>query len=207
VVLDASLIDFDRAIALPLNKNYRLDLARLCSHFRTNNYRKRISMIRHGPVLVDEIAGQAAFVPPHARHLGCLLEDLYGHMRAMESCRGGPALAVAFHAMSHFLAIHPLTDGNGRAARALFIRLCLRGDIPVAVSSLLLSLLHAKYLGVFYSALMKYCLTGDFLGLERILRVSIEETIKLLSQPDFNKRLLADAGVHNTFIGLSRFMY
>lgn len=180
-LLNISLADFARAIRLPIASSYRADTAKVSSQFRTNAYRQKASVLRRETVLVDEVEGLAAYVPPSANHIDRLLTDLYQRVNLVREGDHRVTLVIALLLTCQWLAVHPLTDGNGRTGRALFIRLCKRGGIQPSYAALLLSVWHAKYRGVFHTSLMAYCLAGDFSGLEALLPLCIVEVNRCIS--------------------------
>ncbi|TBR36721.1 MULTISPECIES: Fic family protein [Dyella] len=173
--MTTGLADFSRAIRLPISASHRVDLGKLASQFRSNKFRKKESVVRVGAVVVEGLEGQLAYVPPHPKHFDRLLGDLYEAIRSLEPKSMDAVAPVAFLIMCQFMAIHPLTDGNGRAARAMFIRLCRIGGLDAASAALILSIVLTRYRAAYYSSLMSYCLSGDFSGLEAILLSSIRD--------------------------------
>lgn len=71
----------------------------------------------------------AAFVPPPARMLGPLLEDLCAFCSRDDL---SPMLRAAV-AHAQFETLHPFVDGNGRAGRVLIGELLCRGGLAQAV--------------------------------------------------------------------------
>lgn len=214
-VVKTSVVDFKRAIRLPISTSYRADLSKVCSQFRSNPYRLHGSVIRRGPVLVDEVEGQAAYIPPHTDHVDRLLTDLYDNLRVTRPVGCGAVMKFSLLMMCHLLAIHPLTDGNGRTARALFIRSATRCGVQAEYAALVLSIMHAKYHVVFHSSLMSYCLAGDFAGLCEVLRSSMEEARRLLANDlcalsadiSSGSRQGEDINSISAFVHLSKLIY
>jgi Fic family protein len=81
---------------------------------------------------------QAAFVPPHHRHLPELIEDLVEFIARDDI----PVLAHVSLAHAQFETIHPFPDGNGRTGRALVHaqlrnkRLTRRVTVPISAGLL-----------------------------------------------------------------------
>lgn len=168
------LRSFHSAVGLRISSSASADIHKVASCFETNDYRTKVVALRKDLVYVDRVNGVTSYVPPPAEHVSNLIKDLYGMIaRKVSGCTA--ALALAFYGMCHFIAIHPLDDGNGRLARALFIRLCTRGGISVWMSGAIIALLHVKHATLFYPALMKYCLSGDMSMLADLLALSIGE--------------------------------
>ena len=155
----ACLRDFNRAIGLRFGNSASSDVLKIASCFETNTYRKNVSSLRAHMVTVDEIGRVASYIPPPPKYVPALLKDLYKTL-LQPAGDANSSMALALYAMCHFIAIHPLGDGNGRSGRALFIRICTKGGIPVCVSATVIALLHTKYLNLFHSSLMRYCLSG-----------------------------------------------
>jgi len=168
------LRSFHSAVSLRISDSGIADIHKVASCFETNGYRTKTVTLRKNLVYVDRINGVTSYVPPPATHVSGLIKDLYGVIsRRVDG--DNAALALAFYGMCHFIAIHPLDDGNGRLGRALFIRLCAKGGISVQVSGAIIALLHVKHATLFYPALMKYCLSGDMRMLTDLLTMSIRE--------------------------------
>lgn len=152
--------DFRRAASLRFSDSYSYDVLKLASCFGANAYRRNAVRLRDRMVTVDEVAGFVSYIPPPPKYVPALLKDLYKMVhRPIGEAKA--AMALAFYAMCHFIAIHPLGDGNGRSGRALFIRLASKGGVSVQLSSLAIALLHTKYIYLFHSSLMNYCLSGS----------------------------------------------
>jgi len=168
------LRDFRRAIGLRLSAPGIVDIRKVASCFETNAYRVKAVTLRTNLVYVDQISGVTSYVPPPSIHVPSLIKDLYGIIS--KRLNGDAAvLASAFYGMCHFIAIHPLDDGNGRLGRALFMRLCARGGISPQVSGALIAVLHIKHANLFYPGLMKYCLSGNIHALADLLALSVSE--------------------------------
>lgn len=109
--------------------------------------------------------GDAAFVPPHHRHLNDAMGDLERFMQRTDL----PALAQAALAHAQFETIHPFADGNGRTGRAL-IHVILRARKVATAAALPISVgLLADTAGYF-----------DTLSAYR--RGEVEPVIRLLAQ-------------------------
>lgn len=94
---------------------------------------------------------QAAFVPPHHRHVPQLMNDLMAFVHRDDI----PVLAHAALAHAQFETIHPFVDGNGRTGRAL-IHAMLHGkgltrSVTAPVSAGLLTNTEA-----YFTALTRY---------------------------------------------------
>ena len=88
---------------------------------------------------------QAAFVPPHHRHVDAAMHDLVAFARR----RDLPVLAHAALTHAQFETIHPFIDGNGRTGRAL-VHAMLRANgltrhVTVPVSAGLLADVDAYF--------------------------------------------------------------
>ncbi len=93
----------------------------------------------------------AAFVPPHHRHVPALMDDLVQFIGRTDL----PSLVQTAIAHAQFETIHPFPDGNGRTGRAL-IHAMLRGhgltrNVTVPVSAGLLT-----ETGAYFDALTAY---------------------------------------------------
>ncbi|WP_237702998.1 MULTISPECIES: Fic family protein [Protofrankia] len=110
----------------------------------------------------------AAFVPPHHRHIPALMDDLVRFIGRTDL----PSLSQAAIAHAQFETIHPFPDGNGRTGRAL-IHAMLRGhglarNVTVPVSAGLLT-----ETGAYFDALTAYR-EGDLSAIvERMAHASV----------------------------------
>lgn len=97
----------------------------------------------------------AQFVPPQAKHIAPLMEDLTVFLRRTDI----PALAHAAIAHAQLETIHPFADGNGRTGRAL-IHAILRARRLSQHAALPISAGLLRDLSAYFSSLDAYR-TGD----------------------------------------------
>lgn len=123
---------------------------------------------------------QAAFIPPHHRHVPGAMADLVRFVQRDDI----PTLTQAALAHAQFETIHPFTDGNGRTGRAL-IHSMLHGNgltrnVTVPVSAGLLT-----------------DVSGYFAALTRYRDGDLSEIVRLLAEASFTaiangRQLVAD---------------
>ncbi|MGB6268034.1 MAG: Fic family protein [Olleya sp.] len=161
----------------------------------------------HGLVLrsiEDDFAGRlrnagvrisgANFIPPNARKVPDLLDDLVGYVNANPDHLNPIELATVFH--HQFVHIHPFFDGNGRTVRLVMNLLLMRHGFPPAI---ILKTDRQKY----YTALNQ-ANTGKFHKLMLLMCQSLERTINIylsaLPDNDYDFRIISDIveepGVH-----------
>lgn len=80
--------------------------------------RPKSSEYRNGPIQVGQAGQDGFYLPPEAKDVPDLMEDLVAWVNDPETAKT-PAPIVAGIFMYQFLTIHPYTDGNGRTARML----------------------------------------------------------------------------------------
>lgn len=164
-----NLRGFRRAVGLRLSNSSSVDVCKVASCFDVDDYRRKSPSMRSCMVTVDKIGGTASYIPPPPPCVPPLLNNLYG-MISRRADTIESVMALAFYGMCHFIAIHPLVDGNGRTGRALFIRVCGKGGVPAPVAGALIALMHSNYFQLFHSSLMKYCLTGHISDLVEVFK-------------------------------------
>lgn len=153
----------------------------------------------HGLVLrsiEDDFAGRlrnagvrisgANFIPPNARKVPDLLDDLVGYVNANPDHLNPIELATVFH--HQFVHIHPFFDGNGRTVRLVMNLLLMRHGFPPAI---ILKTDRQKY----YTALNQ-ANTGKFHKLMLLMCQSLERTINIylsaLPDNDYDFRIISD---------------
>lgn len=99
------------------------------------------------------------YVPPPARHLPSLLDDLLAFAGSNVS---PDPLFGAFVCLMQLILIHPFVDGNGRTARALFAALCLRRGFTHPVAPLALARLYAAAATRLYAGSAAIRAAGDW---------------------------------------------
>lgn len=78
----------------------------------------RLGKLRVEPVIVnDPRSGKIAYLPPDAKDVVPLMNDLIGFIRKQREALDPLIIAGIFH--KQFVVIHPFMDGNGRAVRLL----------------------------------------------------------------------------------------
>jgi len=136
----------------------------------------------HGLVLtniMDEYAGRlrqgmvrivgANFVPPNARLVGDLLDELVDFINTYEGHYDVITLATIFH--HRFVWIHPFVDGNGRTVRLAMNLLLMRAGYP---PSFILTKDRKKYFRALNDANK-----GDYSKLLLLMYQSVERSLNI----------------------------
>jgi hypothetical protein len=142
-----------------VKKHWRDDINFAASHYDSNELRSKVPRLRNEQVYVDATGEHASYVPPPAECIPPLMDDLYRFIS--DDHHQSDGFATALYCMLQFLAIHPLVDGNGRFARAIFARLAKRGLGNKLYARVFLSVVFVKYIDRAYSAILNYCITGN----------------------------------------------
>jgi Fic family protein len=87
--------------------------------------RAKATPYRDGQNVIRDMAGRTVYLPPEAKDVPALMDELIFWIQANE--KEFPVPVVAGIAHYQFVTIHPFYDGNGRMARALATWILYRG--------------------------------------------------------------------------------
>lgn len=157
-------------------KREGIDLRFIASCYRTGGDRKVQPAVRRGFAFVDNRGGLASYVPPAPIHISGLwsnLERSYLAVARTKSSLG--SFALAFYSFLQFLAIHPLSDGNGRTSRLLFVKAAAASGIPEFFSLLVMGVLHTLMVDALHACVMDYCLTGSYVSALELFLLAVKK--------------------------------
>ena len=115
--------------------------------------RARPSAYRDGQNVIRDEAGRIVYLPPEAKDVPDLMQELVSWIRAGETDLPLPAVAGLAH--YQFVTIHPFYDGNGRTARTLATWILFRGGYDLG-GFYSLEEFYAQDLKGYYDALVTH---------------------------------------------------
>jgi len=115
--------------------------------------RARPSTYRDGQNVIRDDAGGIVYLPPEAKDVPALMQELVSWVRAGEKELPIPIVAGIAH--YQFVTIHPFYDGNGRTARTLATWILFRGGYDLG-GFYSLEEFYAQDLQGYYNALVTH---------------------------------------------------
>lgn len=127
---------------------------------RATEYRTQQNIIR------DSESGRLVYMPPEAKDVPVLMEDLVEWIRQAEESEVPPPI-IAGLAHYQFVTIHPFMDGNGRTARLLATLILHRGGLGLR-GFFSLEEYHARDIVAYYDQLQTHAHHNYYEGREHV---------------------------------------
>lgn len=149
------------------------------------------------------------YLPPHAERARAACVEIFT-MRGKCSSSGGSHVAMALATYIALLTVHPLVDGNGRTARALFVADATGKKRGVSSFALATVLLRRKRSAEFHLS-AKCARAGDFFMLAECFGSILDDIVKtahpmltaLSAAPfdSFDEQVLVATEMHGSLCG------